>query len=70
MEPLISCTIGRMAALCPRSPLTYLADTLRVSLREATSALHKAVTKGALHRNTASRRISQLSTKFNALRNL
>ena len=37
-------------------------------LREATSALHRAVTKGALHRNTASRRISQLSTQFNALK--
>ncbi len=37
-------------------------------LREATSALHKAVTKGALHRNTASRRIAQLSTRFNALK--
>lgn len=30
-------------------------------LRDATSALHKAVTKGALHRNTASRRISKLA---------
>ncbi len=37
-------------------------------LQEATSALHKAVTKGVLHRNTASRRISQLSTQFNALK--
>jgi small subunit ribosomal protein S20 len=37
-------------------------------LREATSALHRAVTKGALHRNTASRRISQLSTQVNALK--
>ncbi len=46
------------------------AEAAQPLLREATSALHKAVTKGALHRNTASRRISQLSTKFNALRNL
>ena len=30
-------------------------------LNDATSALHKAVTKGALHRNTASRRISKLA---------
>lgn len=36
-------------------------------LREATSSLHKAVTKGALHRNTASRRISRLAAKVNAL---
>lgn len=41
------------------------AETL---LREATSALHKAVTKGTLHRNTASRRISQLTTQFNQLK--
>ena len=34
-EPLIKCTIGRMAALCPRSTLTYLHDKLRVSLRDA-----------------------------------
>ncbi len=44
------------------------AETAQPLLREATSALHKAVTKGALHRNTASRRISQLSTQFNALK--
>ncbi len=37
-------------------------------LREAVSALHKAVTKGALHRNTASRRIAQLTTAFNAFK--
>ena len=35
-------------------------------LRDATSALHKAVTKGALHRNTASRRISKLAAKVNS----
>ena len=34
-EPLIKCTIGRRAALCPRSTLTYLHDKLRVSLRDA-----------------------------------
>ena len=33
-EPLIKCTIGRRAALCPRSTLTYLPDKLRVSLRD------------------------------------
>ena len=37
-------------------------------LREATSALHKAVTKGTLHRNTASRRISQLASQLNRLK--
>ena len=34
-EPLIYCPIGRMAALCPRSTLTYLSDKPRVSLRDA-----------------------------------
>ena len=42
---------------------TELAQSL---LRDATSALHKAVTKGALHRKTASRRISKLATKVNS----
>jgi len=37
-------------------------------LQNATSALHKAVTKGTLHRNTASRRISQLATKVNSIK--
>ena len=36
-------------------------------LREATAALHKAVTKGVLKRNTASRRISRLATTVHAL---
>ncbi len=34
-EPLIYCTIGRMAALCPRSTLDYPLDMSRVSLRHA-----------------------------------
>lgn len=37
------------------------------SLREATSALSKAVTKGVLKRNTASRRISRLTLHVNSL---
>ena len=35
-------------------------------LCEATSSLHKAVTKGVLHRNTASRRISKLASSVNS----
>lgn len=42
-------------------------EDARALLREATSALSKAVTKGVLKRNTASRRISQLAIKVNAL---
>ncbi len=41
------------------------ADQAKASLREATSALHKAVTKGVLKRNTASRRISRLAARVN-----
>jgi small subunit ribosomal protein S20 len=43
------------------------AERAASSLREATSALHKAVTKGVLKRNTASRRVSRLAAKVNAL---
>lgn len=39
----------------------------QASLREATSALSKAVTKGVLKRNTASRRISRLTLHVNSL---
>jgi small subunit ribosomal protein S20 len=38
------------------------------SLREATSALSKAVSKGVIKRNTASRRISRLAVKVNAVK--
>ncbi|MBD0305410.1 MAG: 30S ribosomal protein S20 [Nitrospiraceae bacterium] len=44
------------------------ADEATSSLREATSALHKAVTKGVIKRNTASRRISRLAAKVNEVR--
>ena len=43
------------------------AQTAKASLREATSALSKAVTKGILKRNTASRRVSRLAAKVKAL---
>ncbi len=39
----------------------------KASLREATSALSKAATKGVLKRNTASRRISRLAQQVNAM---
>lgn len=42
-------------------------DAAKTSLREATAALHKAVTKGVLKPNTASRRISRLTARINAL---
>ena len=42
-------------------------ETAKSTLREATSELHKAATKGTLHRNTASRWISRLSTRVNAV---
>lgn len=43
------------------------ADEARAGFREATSAIGKAVSKGILHRNTASRRISRLAIRVNAL---
>ena len=35
LEPLIYCTIWRIAVLCPRSTLAYLCDKPRASLRDA-----------------------------------
>lgn len=43
------------------------ADEARACLLEATSAIGKAVSKGILHRNTASRRISRLALRVNDL---
>jgi small subunit ribosomal protein S20 len=43
------------------------ADEAKSSLREATSALNKAVTKGVIKRNTASRRVSRLAARVNSL---
>ncbi len=43
------------------------ADDAKTLLRDAVSAIGKAVSKGALKRNTASRRISRLTLRVNAL---
>ncbi|TKB93203.1 MAG: 30S ribosomal protein S20 [Nitrospira sp.] len=43
------------------------ADEPKTTLLEATSAIGKAVSKGALHPNTASRRISRLALHVNGL---
>lgn len=42
-------------------------DEAKTSLLEATSMIEKAVSKGVLHRNTASRRISRLALRVNSL---
>ncbi len=42
-------------------------DVAKTSLKEATSALGKAVTKGILKPNTASRRVSRLTRKVNSI---
>ncbi len=42
-------------------------ELAKTSLREATSTLSKAVTKGVLKRNTVSRRISSLANKVNSI---
>jgi small subunit ribosomal protein S20 len=42
-------------------------DEVKTSLREATAALAKAVSKGVLKPNTASRRISRLTRRVNSV---
>jgi len=42
-------------------------EDAKASLRETTSAVSKAVTKGVLKANTASRRISRLTLRVNSL---
>lgn len=42
-------------------------DEAKTTLLEATSAIGKAVSKGAIHPNTASRRISRLALHVNGL---
>jgi len=42
-------------------------DNAKTLLREATSAIGKAASKGTLKRNTASRRISRLTLHVNSL---
>ena len=43
------------------------ADQAQVSLRQAVKLLDKAANKGLIHRNNASRRVSRLTRKVNAL---
>ncbi|MEG6614851.1 30S ribosomal protein S20 [Peptococcaceae bacterium 1198_IL3148] len=40
-------------------------DNAKVALQKATKALDKAVTKGILHKNTAARKKSRLTKRFN-----
>ena len=42
-------------------------DTAATALREAQPELHRGVTKGVLHRNTVSRKLSRLSKRIKAL---
>ena len=51
-----------MTALDEKKP-----QEAKASLREAASALNKAVSKGILKPNTASRRVSRLAVRVNAL---
>jgi small subunit ribosomal protein S20 len=43
------------------------AEEAKASLKTATSLLDSAVTKGVLHRNNASRRVSRLTTEVNSV---
>jgi small subunit ribosomal protein S20 len=42
-------------------------DTVRENLLQVTSLIDKSVSKGVMHKNTAARRKSSLSKRFNAL---
>lgn len=42
-------------------------DGAAAALRAAQPEIHRGVGKGVLHRNTAARRLSRLSTRINAL---
>jgi small subunit ribosomal protein S20 len=50
-----------------KSVETEQAEQAQVSLRQAVKRLDKAVNKGLLHRNNASRRVSRLTRKVKAL---
>jgi small subunit ribosomal protein S20 len=42
-------------------------EAARTAFQLAQPELHRAITKGVLHRNTASRKLSRLATRINAL---
>jgi small subunit ribosomal protein S20 len=42
-------------------------EAARAAFQLAQPELHRAVTKGVLHRNTVSRKLSRLATRLNAL---
>ena len=42
-------------------------EAARAAFQLAQPELHRAVTKGVLHRNTASRKLSRLAARLNAL---
>ncbi|MGH7124648.1 MAG: 30S ribosomal protein S20 [Stellaceae bacterium] len=42
-------------------------EAARAALKAAQPELHRGVTKGVVHRNTAARKLSRLSARINAL---
>ena len=42
-------------------------DQAKEGIRKATSTIQKAVSKGAIHKNTASRKISRLASRVNRI---
>jgi small subunit ribosomal protein S20 len=42
-------------------------ETAQLALRLAQPEMHRAITKGVLHRNTVSRKLSRLAVRINAL---
>ena len=60
-------TRSRVRAVVEASADGSTTDESDNSLRDAISALDRAVSKGALHRNTAARKKSRLTKQYNKL---
>lgn len=56
----------RSALKTARTALTAAGDEARTAVLQAIRTLDKAVTKGVIHRNTASRKKSALARRLNA----
>ena len=57
--------LSRLKTLTKKAETVQGPDAAIITLKSATSAIDKAKTKGALHRNTAARKISRLAKRVN-----
>lgn len=62
MKSALRTTIKKFETALAQSEI----DSARLALKIATRALDKAATKGIIHRNTASRKKSRLTRRFNS----